>query len=145
MRFCPWPKFDESSEYLSNVDAGVNLFVVPITASDLDRTSLVIETLCILGREYVIPAYYDVALKTRDSRDEKSSAMLDIIREHRVFDLGYYNEQMGGSLANHFADMATSGNRDFASWYKQREKVASKMVEKIIKTYEKRAAEAENE
>ncbi|MGN1409820.1 MAG: hypothetical protein ACI4XJ_06550 [Eubacteriales bacterium] len=141
----PWPKFDESSEYLSNVDAGVNLFVVPITASDPDRTSLIIETLCILGREYVIPAYYDVALKTRDSRDEKSSAMLDIIREHRVFDLGYYNEQMGGTLANHFADMATSGNRDFASWYKQKEKVASKQMEKVIKTYEKRAEEAENE
>lgn len=139
----PWPKYDETSEYLSNVDAGVNLFVVPITASDLDRTSLVIETLCILGRKYVIPAYYDVALKTRDSRDEKSSAMLDIIREHRVFDLGYYNEQMGGILANQFADMAVSGNRDFTSWYQQKEKVGSKQMSLILRNYEKRAAASE--
>lgn len=114
---------------------------MPITASDLERTSLVIETLCILGREYVIPAYYDVALKTRDSRDEKSSAMLDIIREHRVFDLGYYNEQIGGTLASHFAEIATSGNRDFTSWYQKKEKVASKQMSKILKDYEKRAAE----
>lgn len=139
----PWPKYDEASEYLSNVDAGVNLFVVPITASDLERTSLVIETLCILGREYVIPSYYDVALKTRDSRDEKSSAMLDIIREHRVFDLGYYNEQMGGTLASHFADIASSGNRDFTSWYQQKEKVASKQMGKVLKSYEDRAAAKE--
>lgn len=135
----PWPKFDEASDYLSNVDAGVNLFVVPITNSDLTRTSLILETLCILGREYVIPSYYDVALKTRDSRDEESSAMLDIIVANRVFDLGYYNESFGGSYASHFAEIATSGSRDFASWYEKKEKAAVKLLEKIIETYEERA------
>ena len=135
----PWPKYDETSEYLSNVDAGVNLFVVPITNSDLTRTSLILETLCILGREYVIPAYYDVALKTRDSRDEESSAMLDIIAANRVFDLGYYNESFGGSYASHFAEIATSSSREFASWYQPKEKAAGKMLEKILKTYTERA------
>ena len=135
----PWPKYDESSEYLSNVDAGVNLFVVPITNSDPTRTSLILETLCILGREYVIPSYYDVALKTRDSRDEESAAMLDIIAANRVFDLGYYNESLGGSYASHFAEIATSGSREFASWYQPKEKAAAKMLDKIIKNYEDRA------
>ena len=135
----PWPKYDESSEYLSNVDAGVNLFVVPITNSDPARTSLIIETLCILGREYVIPSYYDVALKTRDSRDEESAAMLDIIAANRVFDLGYYNESFGGSYASHFAEIATSGSREFASWYQQKEKAAAKLLDRIVKTYEERA------
>ena len=131
----PWPKYDESSEYLSNVDAGVNLFVVPITNSDLTRTSLIIETLCILGREYVIPSYYDVALKTRDSRDEESAAMLDIIASNRVFDLGYYNESFGGSYASHFAEIAPTASREFASWYQPKEKAAVKMLDKILKTY----------
>ena len=135
----PWPKYDEASDYLSNVDAGVNLFVVPITNSDLNRTSLILETLCILGRKYVIPSYYDVALKTRDSRDEESSAMLDIIVANRVFDLGYYNEAFGGNYASHFAEIATSGSREFASWYQQKEKVAGKLLEKILETYEERA------
>ena len=134
----PWPKYDEASEYLSNVDAGVNLFVVPVTNSDFARTGLILETLCILGREYVIPAYYDVALKTRDSRDEESAAMLDIIAANRVFDLGYYNEAFGGSYASHFAEIATSGSREFASWYQPKEKAAGKMLDRILKTYEDR-------
>ena len=135
----PWPKYDEASSYLSNVDAGVNMFVVPITNSNPEMTGLVLETLCILGREYVIPSYYDVALKTRDSRDEESSAMLDIIVENRVFDLGYYNADFGGGYDSHFATIATSGSREFASWYQKNEKVANKLLTKIYEKYEKRA------
>lgn len=134
----PWPKLTETDDYVANVDAGTNLFTIPITVADTERTSLIIETLAILGREYVIPAYYEVALKTRDSRDVESSDMLDIIVANRVFDLGYYNTAMGGAFASHFAEMAKNGTEDFASWYDSKLKAATTDRDKTLEAYEKR-------
>ena len=37
---------------------------------------------------YVTPAYYDVALSGKFTRDEESAEMLEIIRRHRVYDFG---------------------------------------------------------
>ncbi len=136
----PWPKLEETdTEYWSNVDAGTNLFTIPITAADLDRTGHIIETMAILGREYVIPAYYDVAMKTRDSRDIESAEMLDIIVQNRVFDLGYYNTSMGGAYASHFAEMARNNVADFTSWYEGKLKSATADRDKTLQIYEERA------
>ncbi len=134
----PWPKLEESAEeYWSNVDAGTNLFFVPITVTNTDRTSLVLETMAILGREYCIPAYYDVALKTRDSRDEDSAEMLDIILQNRVFDLGYYNEPFGGSFSSHFETLCKSG-QEFSSWYEKQLKASTTKKEQTIQDYKDR-------
>ena len=136
----PWPKLEESDkEYWSNVDAGTNLFFVPITAyANQDLISHILEAMAILGREYVIPAYYDVALKTRDSRDEESAEMLDIILANRVFDLGYYNTDFGGGYDSHFSELART-NADFASWYDSKLKSANANKEKVIQKYLDRA------
>lgn len=136
----PWPKYDEQSEYLTNVDAGTNMFFVPITNRVTDNTSLVLESMAILGREYIIPAYYDIALKTRDSRDEDSAPMLDIIMENRVFDLGYYSTGLGGAYSSHFADLVKLTSPDFASWYDAKLKSATTARDKLLAAYEERAA-----
>ena len=137
----PWPKYDEQSEYMANVDAATNMLVVPITNRVPDNTGLVLESLAILGREYVIPAYYDVALKTRDSRDEDSAAMIDIIVAHRVFDLGYYNTNLGGAYASHFAELSKQKNPDLASWYEKKLSAATTARDKTLATYRERAGE----
>ncbi len=137
----PWPKYDEASEYTANVDAGTNMMFVPVTNQVQDNTSLVLESLAILGREYAIPAYYDVALKTRDSRDEASSEMLDIIIANRVFDLGYYDEELGGAFASHFAELAKESSPDFASWYEKKLPAATTSRDKTLAAYRERAGE----
>ncbi len=138
----PWPKLEETdAEYWSNVDAGTNLFTIPLTNSDLDRTGHILETMAILGREYVIPAYYEVALKTRDSRDMESAEMLDIIVQNRVFDLGYYNTDMGGAYASHFAELAKNKTTDFSSWYESKLKSAETARDKTLKIYEDRLSQ----
>ena len=138
----PWPKLEESdTHYWSNVDAGTNLFFVPITAyANQDLISHILEAMAILGREYVIPAYYDVALKTRDSRDEESADMLDIILANRVFDLGYYNPDFGGAYNSHFSELAR-GTSDFASWYDSKLKSSTTQKEKVIEKYLSRAGQ----
>ena len=137
----PWPKYDEASEYYANVDAATNMIVVPITNQVPDNTGLVLESLAILGREHVIPAYYDVALKTRDSRDEDSAEMMDIIVAHRVFDLGYYNTDMGGAYASHFAELASKKNYDVASWYEKKLDAATVARDKTLAAYEARVSQ----
>lgn len=87
----PCPKYDDQVEgYPSLVDAACNLFVVPVTVSDPDRASAVLEALAYYGWKDVVPAYYDVALSVKFARDDDSVTMLDIIRANRTFDIGYY-------------------------------------------------------
>jgi len=133
----PWPKYDENSKYCTNVDAGTNMCVVPITAGNPERTSIIIEALCAIGYESVIPAYFDVALQTKASRDEDSADMLYIIKQARVFDLGYYNSGASGAFASSFVTFAATPSlgRNFASWYDTNESAVQESLENVIEQY----------
>ncbi|MBQ8578672.1 MAG: extracellular solute-binding protein [Clostridia bacterium] len=132
----PWPKYDESSEYSTNVDAGTNMCIVPITAGDPERTSIVLESMSAIGYNSVLPAYYEVALQTKASRDDESAEMLDIIKSARIFDLGYYNEEMSGAYANEFVNFLDNNlPRNFASWYEKNEKAVLRKLQKSIENY----------
>lgn len=131
----PWPKPDESSEFCTNVDSGTNLFGVPVTNPDPSRTGHILESLCVLGSETVMPAYYEIALQTKFARDEDSAAMLDIIKQSRVFDLGYYNNSLVGVFANQFAAFAATDDRDFTSWYEKNLKSAQASLDALIAVY----------
>ncbi|MCR5681357.1 MAG: hypothetical protein K6G29_02800 [Clostridiales bacterium] len=131
----PWPKYDEQSEYCTNVDAGTNLFLVPITASDPARTSAIVEALCRIGERLVLPAYYEVTLQSKASRDNESADMLDIIKSALIFDLGYYNSELSGAFNNEFVDFVGSANRDITSWYEKNAKAVTKTLEKNVDKY----------
>jgi len=131
----PWPKFNETTDkYYANVDAGCNLIIVPITAGDAERTSIVLEALSAEGYKSVVPAYFGVALSTKYSRDEESTEMLDIVKAGRVYDLGYYDNNLAifNSIGQY---MFSSKNRDFASLYAKNEEKANKQLQKTIKAY----------
>ena len=87
----PLPKLDESQEsYNSIVDAGVQLYVVPVNSEDPERTSVILEAMSYEGWKTVIPAFYETALQGKYARDDESVMMLDIIKDSRVFDFGYF-------------------------------------------------------
>ena len=86
----PPPKFDSSQESYHAVvgtwtASGVS---VPHTVADPEKTGLILEALVHEGRYTLLPAYYDINLKTKMARDEESVAMIDIILESRLYDLG---------------------------------------------------------
>ena len=62
------------------------MFLVPKTAPDPERTSIILEAMASASSKIVIPAYYDVQLARKYSRDDESEAILDIIFENRVLD-----------------------------------------------------------
>ena len=83
------PKYDEDQEdYHTYVAAGSGLMIAPKTTDDVDRLGAVLEVLGQTGREQILPAYFDVCIKTRDSRDEQSGKMLDICFGTRCYDIG---------------------------------------------------------
>ena len=85
----PMPKYDESQKsYESYVALGTTLMAVGKDMKEPERTGIILEALAAKGRQIILPEYYERSIKYRDTRDEESIAMLDLIFANRRFDLG---------------------------------------------------------
>ena len=127
----PYPKYDEAQEnYLARIE-GLELTGVPVTA-DPEFVSAVMEAMACESASTVVPAYYEVALKTKMTRDDESSDMLDLIFSNRVFDLGdtIWCDQLRDGV---FKPMFTDNDRALSSKFASMQNV---MDEKIAKTIE---------
>ena len=84
----PYPKYDESQErYYTRVEGGFP-YVVPVTVNDTEFVGAMLEALACESHNTVLPAYYEVALKTKYTRDDTSARILDMIMEGRIYDFG---------------------------------------------------------
>ncbi|MCI8388395.1 MAG: extracellular solute-binding protein [Clostridiales bacterium] len=131
----PIPKLDSEQEtYYSSVDAGVHLYIVPIDTVDVDRTSIIMEAMSYGGYKDVIPAFYDVSLQNKYSRDDESAEMLDIIKNNRVFDFGYFtNYSHNIGCAGHYLCRSNDPNlvSYCATYVPPAEEALANFVEKI--------------
>lgn len=126
----PYPKLDKNQKsYLTHVGGASPIMCIPITNGDNDRTGYVLEAMSIASYNIVVPAYYDIALKTKYSRDDDSSEMLDVILESRMYDISYY---AGSSLINMIAPMITKVEHNFASAYEKQSANIFKNMQKTI-------------
>ena len=130
----PWPKFTEQDEYATAVNGHASLLIVPVTVQDPDLTGQVLEALCAVGHHEVIPAFYEVSLKTKFARDAESEAMIDIIRDSLIYDLGYVS---GGAFESTGAHLSAQSNPDFASFYAANESRALTDLNQFLKAYGK--------
>ena len=128
----PTPKFDEAQEEYHNVVStwGANFFAVPKTTEDMERTGIILEALSAESMYTLTPAYYDVTLKTKAARDEKSSAMLDIIFASRVFELG--NFYGWGGIFDLPGSQSAAGKTDIVSAVEGKMKTINAAMEKTI-------------
>ncbi len=110
----PYPKFSEEDEYASIVNAYAHIGFIPVTVSNVERTGTIVEALAAYGAEFVTPAFYDVALKVKNTRDEESEEMIDIIKDSIIYDIGYISR---GPFESAGHDIARRGNSEFASYY----------------------------
>ena len=83
----PYPKLDENQDEYYALDWS-GLMCIPATAQNLDMIGEVIELLSYYSDEAVIPAYFDIMLGEKLSRDPESKEMLSIIFDNTVFDAG---------------------------------------------------------
>lgn len=84
----PYPKWSENdSEYISRVYSGFPT-VVPKTSKRPEVVGIVLEALAYRAKTEFIDDYYDLLLKGRETRDDESKEMIDIILNNRRMDLG---------------------------------------------------------
>ncbi|MCD7782618.1 MAG: hypothetical protein LUI15_01770 [Firmicutes bacterium] len=89
----PFPKYtEEQDRYYSYVAVSSCVCVIPITTldSDIERVGIITEALAYYGQQILTPAYYDVQLQSRFSRDPQDAEMLDIVFEYRSYDMGVF-------------------------------------------------------
>ncbi|MBQ7298785.1 MAG: extracellular solute-binding protein [Clostridia bacterium] len=132
----PVPKYSESD---ANYSSAVNSYVgtmtcIPQTNYNPAMTGYFIEALASESHYSVVPAYYDLNLQGKVSRDEESREMLDIIFANRHYDLGEIYDP--ANIANQLIAMTMTNDRDIASKWAKNEKNINKQLEKMIQSFE---------
>lgn len=126
----PYPKFDEAQkDYVSRVEY-YNPTIVPANSNSLDITGVMLEALQSESAKSVRPAYYDIALKTKYTRDDESVEMLDLIFNTRVVDIG--DTTLCGEIRDGFmAQMFSTNKRDLASRSKNMSVILKNLIRKL--------------
>ncbi|MBO4228722.1 MAG: hypothetical protein J5938_00010 [Clostridia bacterium] len=84
----PNPKYDSSQDgYYHKASPFAQVFAVGNNA-DVERAGAVLEYASWLSHYTVMPAYYEVTIKQKRTRDEKALEILDIIHDSIYFDIG---------------------------------------------------------
>jgi len=128
----PIPKAFETIEgYPSTVNVHTSCALsIPVTSEDIDRATIIMESLSAESKYILVPAYYDISLKTKHSRDDESSEMLDLILSNRVLDIGdVYNFAEFGI---EFYRRAIANDRNLTSFYEKYENKVNKEIAKLI-------------
>jgi ABC-type glycerol-3-phosphate transport system substrate-binding protein len=125
----PIPKYSETQDrYYHTVQSGHNTVMhIPTTTPNLEDLGLVITALAKESKRLVTPAYYDIQLKYRDSRDDESGEMLDLIFASRTFDVAdAYN---WGGIREQYVSMDQS---NIASRFEATLTASNMVLEKYI-------------
>ncbi len=120
----PYPKFDENQDEYYSLDWG-GLVCVPFVAEDHEMIGEVMELYGYLSADEVLPAFYDIMLGEKLSRDPESREMLEIIFDASVFDAGmnYFgfmkNMMQFWNLPNAVASKQMTGYSSFLEKYEE--------------------------
>ena len=128
----PIPKYNEQQkDYLQTVNPYVGLVMsVPQCAASIDNSGAVLEYMSYESKYILQPAYYDVVLNNKITRDEESSKMLDIIFGNRAYDIGdvFDFNNLGSDVIN----MSMTFDRNMVSKYEKKESGALKAIDKLV-------------
>ncbi|MCL2814058.1 MAG: ABC transporter substrate-binding protein [Oscillospiraceae bacterium] len=85
----PLPKYNEAQEkYHVYPQNGFSVLAIPADVKNAENAALITEAMCAESYKLVIPAFYDVALKNKFTRDDESGEMIDLIRDGAIFNFG---------------------------------------------------------
>ncbi len=130
----PYPMLDETQdEYGTRVQDALSLWCVPIDAKNPEMSAAVLEALAAQSYRTVTPAYFDVALKNRYSRDEETAEMMDLIQDSALINFEQlYNESIGNPwfVLRTLMPQKSSG---YASYWASNSKVIAKKLDLAVK------------
>ncbi len=134
----PYPKLDEEQEHYATTSRTTqNSFSMPVTCANPSMAGAVMEALSASNYQMVLPAYFEVALKTKLAADSESAMIFDIIHDSMILDFGYvFNNAIGGfsaDLAFRMIDNSDKIASTIASHAKRADKLYQSYVEDIEK------------
>ncbi len=136
----PYPKMTEDQELgYSHLDGTFSAQMLSVTLGEdeIDKVATVAEALNALGYEMVRPALYEVALKTKLTRDEDSVRMLDLVLAGRRFSFDSLDESnFKLSPVQAMRNLLAAKNKDIASYYAKNEESCQAWIAKIVEAYE---------
>ena len=129
----PYPLMNEQQEhYGTRVQDAVSLWCVPIDAKNSDMSCAVMEALAAQSWRTTTPVYFDMALKSRYSRDPETSAMMDLIKDSVLINFeSLYNESIGNPWFV-LRTLMPQKRDNFASYWAGSKKVITKTMEKAM-------------
>ena len=129
----PNPKFDESQEtYITCVNGAGNFILIPNNPENAERTGLITEALAAAAYDGITPSLYDIIIQGRNTRDEESGEMVDIIISHRVFDPSFINSIPGYDFTQ---KLLIKKSKDVVSTLEKSLNNAKKNMQKITDAY----------
>ena len=130
----PLPKYDEAQkDYATFVNPAASLVGVPVyqkNNSNARRSGVILEAMAYYGHEYIMPEFYEKAIRGKATRDVESLDMLDIIFTNRMYDLGLINDW--GALASGYNNLVFSNKNDYAKQFKSASKAADKKLKQFL-------------
>jgi len=124
----PFPKADEAQERYITRNGGGMLKLAPKHTANPERTGILMEALAAESRNTTIPAYKEINLKTKFTRDDESAEMLDIMFDNSFMELGdvIFLEDIGVVFQN---EIRNNGN--FTSLIEKNTARMQKVLDKI--------------
>ena len=133
----PMPKYDEFQEnYVTNSRDSYSMAAIPVTCVDVDMTGAVLEAMASESYRTVTPAYFNVALKDKYSRDEMTADMINIIHESVAHDFGLSVIGYLSYISHTFQHCIENTANEFGSLYATRIKAAETGLGKLKTAYE---------
>ncbi len=134
----PYPKYDEQQEsYYTFQHDQIGVFAIPITSEKAECAAAVLEAMSSDSRKYLVPTFYDNALKDKYSRDADTAEMIDIIHNNHKLDPAWLFSSYVYGLGQAPRDLLLRKSSDFASFYARQEKTFQKNLEKLFEDFNK--------
>lgn len=125
----PNPKYDSKQEkYYHKLDFHCTAMGIPVIQDDHERTGIILEYLAWLSNKMVVPAYYEITIKTKRFRDDDASNMLEIVKHSLQYEI---SDCFSVGIVDMLRTAFQSGN--LASEYQKQEKM---LKSKLDKAYE---------
>ena len=128
----PMPKYEEEQVYIS-ATSPLFLSILTVPKNNTDNNALrgaFMELYSCMGRELIIPEFYDRLLDYKVARDDDSREMLDYIFGNTVYDIGGIFNLSNISFT--LVDMMYTYNRNIASVWEANESKTEEALEKLL-------------
>lgn len=146
----PMPKANENQKkYHAGSQDAMTSIEIPTTWYDetrMDRVGAIVEAMSAESHRVVLPAYYDLILKHKNTRDEASIEMIEFIYEGRLYDLsqihsqgkeGLYANGPSGTGTGLFYIMRELGKAPttVSSWWDSAQELLQSRLDEIVEAY----------